>query len=107
VDDALLGFACLECPLARGTNAILSGPVGGGIGLSCESVVEEAFGKGGADGEGDLFEFGKGSTPGQTIGAVNAVDEVFGDAIKEGTQILYLGGGRFLRLHLSLLKGVR
>jgi hypothetical protein len=93
VDDALFGFACLQWSLARGTNPILRGPLAGAIGLTCESVVKKTLGQDIANGAGDVFEFGKGDAPGQPVGTVDPVDDVFGDAIKEWAEIICLESG--------------
>jgi hypothetical protein len=89
--------------LTSGAAAIRLGALVGGRGLLGEGQVEHPLGKDFADFEEDVSDLGELGPPGRAVGAVELVDEVFGDALDVGAQFFHLGGALLGSRHPWLL----
>jgi hypothetical protein len=74
--------------LASGTGSVGVGSLVAGGGLPLETLGQQLFGQGFADGEGDILQLGESGSPRGTVGSVEAIDQVFGDAGDEGPNLL-------------------
>ena len=106
LDDAGVGRAAFEGSLATGTSACPVGLLIEGGSLAGQGGLEHGLGEDGADAEEEFFDLGEGSTPGRPLGAVDLVDEVFGDPLEVGADFIHQGGRLLGSRHLSFLSEV-
>jgi hypothetical protein len=90
VDEAGVGVVTVQRPLTVGAAAVSGRPLRVGSGLSSESFSKGFFGQEVAEFKQELLEVGELGAPGRPVGAVELVDEVFGDALDVGTHFFHL-----------------
>src|SRR6185312_12883078 len=75
------------------TALILGGPFGGRrVGLPLEGLLEHAFGEYFPNGDDEVFDSREFGAPSRTVGTPDLFDEIFGDAVKIGSN--FIDGGR-------------
>jgi hypothetical protein len=77
------------------TGAYGSRRLGLGGGLAGEGVIEHFLGEDGTHSQEHVFDLRERSPPGRAVGAIELVDEVFGDALDVRSHFFYLWS-RFL-----------
>jgi hypothetical protein len=85
--------------LTAGAEALVRRLLGEGLGLAGEAEVEHAFGEDFADFQEEVFDVGKGGAPGGSVGAIELIDEVFGNALDVGADLFGFGGVFFGSCH--------
>jgi hypothetical protein len=75
----------------------------GGSRLPGQTLVEHLLGEDLAEGQEQVFDLGQACAPGRAVGAVEFIDEVFGDALDIGADFFHLGGAFFGSWHLRFL----
>jgi hypothetical protein len=83
--------------------AIRLGALLGGRGLLGEGQVEHLLGKDFADFQEDVFDLGELGAPGGALGAVELLDQVFGDPLDVRAQFFHLRGALLGSRHPWLL----
>jgi hypothetical protein len=106
LDDTGIGRPAFEGSLATGASECPVGLLIERGGLAGQGGLEHGLGEDGADVEEEVFDLGEGSTPGRPLGAVDLVDEVFGDPLQVRSNFIHEGGWLLGSRHLAFLSGV-
>jgi hypothetical protein len=93
IHQAGFGGGGFGAAVTTGTALILGGPFGGRrVGLPLEGLLEHAFGEYFPNGDDEVFDFREFGAPSRTVGTPDLFDEIFGDAVKVGSN--FIDGGR-------------
>jgi hypothetical protein len=82
--DAWVGVLTGQRLLTAGAAASGLRLLGQGLGLAGEGQVEHLFGKDFPDFQEEVFDVSQLGAPGRTVGAVELIDKVFGNALDVG-----------------------
>jgi hypothetical protein len=80
--------------------------LGQGLGLTGDGQVEHLLGEDLTDLKEKILDLGQGGPPGGAVGAIELIDEVFGNAFDVRTDFIYLRTPLFLACHLPFLAQV-
>ena len=92
LQKAFVGVGAGQRLLTPGTGAVGGGAFGLGRGLPRQCVGQPLLAEDLADGEEEVFALGQSGSPGRTVGALELVDEVFGDPFDIRTDFFYQRG---------------